>query len=1807
MGIRESLGFSLKRVRGFPAQSPGSSTRGRGAKEEGRRGLQYKMTNRNIKITGAYQNNLKKVDIEIPINRMTAITGVSGSGKSSLAFDTLYAEGQRRYVETFSPYARQFMDRMDRPKVEKIENIPPAIAIDRKDPVRTSRSTVGTMTEVTDYVKLLFARFGELLCDRCGKTVSADTPENVWKWLETLEEGTPVVIAFPYSLGGRAVSEVRKNLLKLGFDRIWRPGGPVDIQQELVANPGENLRVMVDRIRLKTAQRKRVVDSLEMAFRFGNGRVDIISGQEETIRSFSRSLSCADCGIDYPPAVENLFSFNSPVGACESCRGFGRKIDIDLDLIIPDPALTLAQGAIKPWGGQKERRFEFRDLTRHCHKNGIPLDVPFEKLKPGWKKTIVDGTDDYYGIRGFFEWLETKKYKMHVRVFLSRYRSYDVCPDCDGSRFNLEAMRYRLGGKSISGIYAMDVDAALAFFKELGVADADPAGKLVLDEVRGRLKYLVDVGVGYLTLDRQSRTLSGGEVQRVALASSLGASLVNTLYILDEPSIGLHPRDSHRLVRILKKLRDLENTVVIVEHDLDIVRSSDYLIDMGPGAGENGGRAMYAGPTARARSSLTGKYLTGKMKIPVPGARRKFQKGNYIRVLKAAENNLKKITVQIPLALFVCITGVSGSGKSTFAEEILYKAVKRAKGSPEERPGRHGGIEGVEKISDVVMVDQRAIGRTPRANLLTYTGALTGVRKLLADTPEAIAAGYGAGHFSFNVPGGRCETCKGEGFELVEMQFLSDVFIPCPICGGKRFKDGVLGIRYQGKNIHDILEMTVTEAFDFFPEGSSILVALAPVAVVGLGYMRLGQPLNTLSGGEAQRLKLSRHLKQTKDRNTLFIFDEPTTGLHLEDIGVLLTAFQKLVDLGNSLLVIEHNMEVIKSADWVIDLGPEGGDRGGQVVAVGPPEDIASCSTSHTGRFLKPYLDGRPVPVKPPIRKAAKKPQKARKDASVIDIRGAREHNLKNISLSILRNRLVVMTGISGSGKSSLAFDILFAEGRRRYLESLTPYVRQFLGVMERPEVDVVTGLPPAVAIEQRISHAGRRSTVATLTEIYHFLRLLYSKLGTAHCSGCGRPLETSPPDALREMIAKKFGQKSAVVLTPLVSGRKGYHKDLLAKAYKNGSRRARIDGVLTDLTANMSLSRYHEHTIELVSGSFPSENPLDVASKAIEAGKGILLVVDVEGNETFFSASGICPTCGVGVVSPDPRLFSFNSPQGKCSKCDGLGRIGSSESASERVCPECGGSRLRKEALSVKIYGKSLWDLVRMPAGDLEKELQGWSFPEELFPISHPIMEEVRGRIACLNRLGLGYLSLDRSGDTLSGGEGQRVRLAAQLGSNLTGVLYVLDEPTIGLHPRDNHLLLTALHRLRDGGNTVLVVEHDEETIRRADVVIELGPGGGQGGGKVVAKGSPKVLGRHLNSALHAVSAVQSRKRPYLDRPVISVRQARANNLRNLDVDFPLNTLIAVTGVSGSGKSTLVKTILLRGIQVRMKRKKKPENTSREITGWQHLQRVLEVDHSPIGRTPRSVPASYIGFLTEIRKLFSRSPEARAKGYGPARFSFNVQGGRCEACRGQGIPKVEMSFLPDVYVPCHVCGGSRFNMETLGVRYKDKTISQVLDMTFQEAAEFFAPVPSIGRATKLVCDIGLGYLNLGQPSPTLSGGEAQRIKLAEQLVKRRTGNTLYVLDEPTTGLHSKDIRKLIDVLQKIVDQGDTVIAVEHNMEFIQTADYIIDLGPEGGKYGGQLVAAGSPEELMKLKKGSHTALFLKKQNELNQNQQTED
>ncbi len=946
-----------------------------------------------IVVRGARTHNLKNVDVTLPAGRLIVVTGVSGSGKSSLAFDTVYAEGQRRYVESLSAYARQFLERMEKPDVDRIDGICPSIAIRQKNTVRNPRSTVGTGTEIHDYMRLLFARVGRTFCRQCGEQVIRETAEVVATRLLALPQGARIVLGFDlpivtlsahegdsplaadsveeaedpdlFSLddGGDAEAAIRATLESLrrkGFGRLLIDGQAVTLEEVEPAALADNptLQVVVDRLKIEGDLRARLTDSIEVAYQEGGGAAWAVEIGGAT-HAFSERFECRRCHIQYEDPQPRLFSFNNPFGACPTCHGFGNVIELDMNLVVPDPAKSINQGAIEPWT-KPHYRSHLAELKRTAKARRLRLDVPWRDLSDDDRRLVLEGDgEDYEGIRGFFAWLERKKYKVHVRVFLSRYRGYLTCPDCGGTRLRREARDVRVGGMTIDRVSALTVRESQAFFSTLALSDKESAiAEKVLKEIQRRLGFLADVGLDYLTLDRLSSTLSGGEAQRINLATSLGSSLVGTLYVLDEPSIGLHTRDNQRLIRILRQLRDQGNTVLVVEHDADMITVADHIIDMGLGAGEHGGRVIFSGTLDQLKvepRSLTAKYLRGELSIPVPAVRRRGTPQR-IRLHGAREHNLKRIDVEIPLNTLTVVTGVSGSGKSTLVHDVLYAAIKRAKGDWDRKVGAHQRLDGHEFVSDVVLVDQTPIGRTPRSNPVTYLKAFDPIRELFAATKDAKARGLTASHFSFNVPGGRCEACQGEGEVRVEMQFLADVFVPCEQCEGRRFKQQVLEVKYKNRSIIQVLDLTVREALTFFGNTPKVLRRLQVLDEIGLGYLRLGQPATTLSGGEAQRIKIAAHLTSLSGERLLYILDEPTTGLHFDDIAKLLAAFRKLLEAGHTLLVIEHNLDVVKVADWIIDLGPEGGEDGGRVMAMGAPEQVAHVPESHTGRFLQEIL-----------------------------------------------------------------------------------------------------------------------------------------------------------------------------------------------------------------------------------------------------------------------------------------------------------------------------------------------------------------------------------------------------------------------------------------------------------------------------------------------------------------------------------------------------------------------------------------------------------------------------------------------------------------------------------------------------------------------------------------------------------------------------------------------------------------------------------------------------------------------------------
>ncbi|MBU6182446.1 MAG: excinuclease ABC subunit UvrA [Verrucomicrobia bacterium] len=1810
----------------------------------------------SIRLRGARQNNLQSIDLELPLGKLIVVTGPSGSGKSSLAFDTIYAEGQRRYVETFSPYTRQFLERMDKPLADSIEGIPPAIAIEQANNVRTTRSTVGTITEVNDYLKLLLPRAAKAFCPGCGGEIVPGTPRSILRSLFAAHAGKTLLIAFPIKVPEKTKpADFFEFLAGQGYLRVWLEGKThrTDEPPSLKKLPTEIL-VIQDRIDLDSSATPRLTESLETALRLGNDRLAAIDPATGRIETHTSGWHCAPCSIDIRPPSPGLFSFNSPLGACPECKGFGRIIGIDMQRAIPDRSLSISEGVIRPFQSGQSAECQ-DDLLRHCRKRGIEIHRSFERLPKPDQDFVIHGepglepgeaweSGAWYGVDGYFRWLEGKAYKMHIRVLLSRYRSYQPCPKCRGGRFQPETLNYKIAGLTLPELAALPLHRLLPILEGLQIPHADSSAKLVHRQIASRTAYLCRIGLGYLSLDRPTRSLSGGELQRVNLTTCLGASLVNTLFVLDEPSVGLHPRDTSRLIETMQGLRDKGNTLLVVEHEEAVIRAADELVDIGPGRGRSGGQLLYCGPAgnfASAKNSLTADYLTGKKSIPVPKKRRK--PAGHIALKGVTHHNLKNLSAKFPLGVLCAVTGVSGSGKTSLVRDVLHRQLVGGDAPEEEAAGFVKSLSGDDEVDEVVMVDQSPLAKTPRSTPAVYLGVYDHIRELFGDTPAAEAAGFTPSSFSFNSGNGRCDRCSGLGFEKVEMQFLSDLFLRCPECEGTRFRAPLLKIQVAGKSIHEVLELTASEAVEFFapldPAGK-ITGPLKLLAEVGLDYLKLGQPVNSLSGGESQRLKLVHHLVRQSRERALLIFDEPTTGLHFDDVALLVKVFHRLVDQGNSVIVIEHNLEVVKCADWIIDLGPEGGDEGGKIVAEGTPEKILSVPASHTARFLAPLLEG-PAPSGPsPLLNESPLPKNP-PPAKTISVRGAREHNLKNIDIDIPRDGMVVVTGLSGSGKSTLAFDILFAEGQRRFLDSMSAYARQFVDQLEKPDVDSIEGLPPSVAIEQRVTRGGGKSTVATVTEIYHFLRLLFSKLGTQFCPECDVAVASRTPTAIAEEVNARAAKGPVKILANLVKGRKGFHTEIARAAARQGIETLIVDGSRVAVDAFQKLERFKEHTIDAIVGELDApdlKKADDLVRKALRLGKGTARLVDAKGKSTTLSTEMNCPSCQRAFEPLDPRLFSFNSPHGWCGHCRGFGEVwrglgsgdGNFETAIEaeldeerrhegledgepRPCPICKGTRLNETATHVRIGKTSIADFTRSPAADALSLSGTLKFTGPAAEVARDILAEITQRLEFLAKVGLDYLSLDRSAKTLSGGESQRIRLAAQLGSNLRGVLYVLDEPTIGLHPRDNERLLDALQTLAKKGNSLVVVEHDEETMRRADRIIDLGPGAGSRGGRVVASGTlAEILGHptsHTASALREPMKhpLRGKRRPAA-KEWLELKGCRLHNIKNETLRIPLQRLTVLTGVSGSGKSTLVRGIAVPSIRDALARKRAPAHSDLHtgISGFENLAGVLEVDQSPIGKTSRSTPATYVKVFDEIRKLFANIPAARMRGYTASRFSFNNEGGRCEACLGQGVTKLEMNFLPPSYMPCQDCSGRRYNPSTLEILYNGKSIGDVMDMAIEQAVEFFAAHPKIRRPLSLLLETGLGYLKLGQPSPTLSGGEAQRIKLVTQLARRATSaaeeirttrkgkSILYVLEEPTIGLHAHDVAQLVQVLHRLVDEGGTVVVIEHHLDIMAEADHILDIGPEAGSRGGKIIAVGPPEKIAQ-SKTSHTAPFLKK------------
>ncbi len=1742
------------------------------------------MKNKNLHIHGARENNLKSVSVSIPHDAIVGVTGLSGSGKSSLAFDTVYAEGQRRYIETFSPYTRQFLDKVKKADVDLIEGVRPAIAIQQRVKVTNSRSTVGSMTNINDYLKVVWSALAEPHCPVCGDELVAWTNERLTKKLavDFRDDARTHLLGFSTVLDQKKKQRRAEidRLVLLGFSRFFNPASRevelLEESEEPALLDGRELLVVLDRVKPGQFNARRIKEIISQAFARPEPHLAVIaignSGFEKRI--FRPFPECQKHLFRLERPRPALFSYNHPYGACPTCRGFGRTIEVDRELCVPNQNLSIAEGAVQCWTG-KGARNEFRDLLAFCKKEGIAADAPWNTLSAAQQERIFTTKNkEYWGILPWFGWLETKTYKMHVRVFLSRYRNHFLCPECNGSRLRRDALAYLVDGKTIAHIWEMPIEHLKSWISALRKTHKNqntlPRELFeALAAVDARLEYLVDLGLPYLTLDRQARTLSGGETQRVNLAAAIGSNLTSTHFVLDEPSVGLHPRDSRRLIRSIRRLQQKGNSVLIVEHDLECLEAADHIVEIGPKAGVNGGEVVYSGSRAEWRG----------IERSAPPLSDAPTSESSLRIEGARARNLKKISVEIPLHRFVCISGVSGSGKSTLTHEVLFMFYQQ-KRSGQKPSAEVTGISGLEGIDDMVIIDQAALSKTPRANIATYAGIWESIRTLLAATPTAERRALTKSSFSFNVDGGRCPHCKGAGFVREDMQFLSDVFIPCEVCLGKRFQPVVLEVQYQGYSADQLLGLSVDACAKLFADVPAIAEPAQMLSLLGLGHLSIGHPLSELSGGEAQRLKLVPYVDKNTRANSLLIFDEPTTGLHLRDVERLIKLFTVLLERGNSVLCIEHNLEVLARCDWLIDLGPEGGSGGGEILCAGRPAQLLQKKSlkSETIEYMREYIDSAQR------KSASAATQSAHEAADAIMINGAREHNLKDVSLEVPLNTLVAFTGVSGSGKSTIAKDIIYAEGQRRYLDCLSPYARQYIKELKRPNVLSIDNIPPTICVYQHTFQPSAHSTVGTMSESYNFLRLLFSKIGVQHCPD--HPDQPITPASALDIARniKAIDAESVRILAPVIKSKKGLHKDIFERAQRSEISEVRVDGIFASPTRfEKGLVKSRAHTIEFVTAKFnPKRMTAELIQEAVLQTLGLsggTVLVHADKREILFSSERACPICQQGFYKPDPEDLSFSSKRGACPVCGGSGLQKNGTS-----CSSCSGMRLQPMGRSILLGGLNITELSRRRPEQIVQFLRELDLSDSAHSLAQPIFRELFSTLDTLARMGLGYLALDRDCATLSGGELQRLRLATAIGSPLAGVLYIFDEPSIGLHPLDNQPVIKSIKGLKDQGNSVVIIEHDPEMILACDHVIDIGPGGGQNGGTVVFSGSAEEF-----AAADTETSRQLRRDHYsyfseqnADKAMhhLDITHGQRNNIKNLSLSIPLQRMVAIAGVSGAGKSSLVHGIIGETLQLGSKKGEVYTHGKTTIHSSLPIKSVLTIDQKPIGANSRSTPASYLGIWDEVRKLFAAMIEAKSRGWTQSFFSYNTGKGRCLECKGLGAIKFEMNFLPDSLIECESCQGKRFNEDALSVLFNEMTISDVLNLTFEQALPLFAHHRRIHHALHHACELGIGYLSLGQSSTTLSGGESQRVKLVAEISTPKKDHTLYIFDEPTVGLHKADVAKLSKVFRALVAHGHSLLIIEHDSDIIRAADHVIELGPEAGEAGGTVIYQGAPRDL---------------------------
>jgi len=1859
----------------------------------------------NIVLKKVRVNNLQGVSLELPHDKLIVFSGVSGSGKSSLAFETIYLEGQRRYIESLSSHTQHMVKGLAKPDADLIEGISPTIAIEQKNSTGTVRSTVATLTKIYDYLRIAYAKIAIPYCPVSSQPVEPLSKEQIILKMEAIPEKSKIMILSPIIRGKKSnLQDDMSSALQKGFVRARIDGKVVLLEEEITLDPKKrhDMDLVIDRL-THTTNSLRLQEAVYLAIELSLGRVIVIDADSNQEYFFSTESYCSVSNLSYEALQPADFSFNHPKGMCDQCHGLQIVQEFDVEKVI-DPDKSISEDCCLIASSFQTVRYGniYKNLADLFNFN---INTPWKKLSKEAKDAFLYGVKNKW-LRMHFvhpikkiDWMEYVQwngvlFEAKQKFLQAKSDSYKkrmaplmeemICPSCHGSRLKPYPSSAKLYGKTIQEIVSMPIDQLLAFTKTMQFDETKTKiADLLFKEIRLQLQFLCDVGVSYLTLDRATPTLSGGEVQRVKLASYLGCGLVGITYILDEPSIGLHQKDNHRLIETLIKLKERGNTVIIVEHDEETILHADHIVDLGPGAGKEGGMILYEGDIKgflKTKNSLTADYLSKKKSLLFD--RKPHKATSFISLKGATHNNLKNVDLSIPLGGLTTITGVSGSGKSSLILDTLYPALNNKIAHTTKSSGHFTQINEGD-IDKVIAIDQSPIGRSPRSNPMTYTKIFDPIRDLFTKLPESKARGYKVGRFSFNVADGSCSRCLGYGMLRIDMDFMEDVWTKCPQCLGKRFDPQTLSIYYRAKNIYDVLNMSITEAAKHFENIPQIYNKLQMLLDVGLGYIKLGQSATTLSGGEAQRIKLAKYLLQPSQNKTLYIFDEPTTGLHFHDISHLLEIFFRLLSQGNTLVVIEHNLDIISNADWICDLGPEGGNKGGEIIFQGTKKELLKSQTS-TAIALKNHLYSSYVKTDPTTTPLQKN----------IIIQNATTHNLQHVDIEIPRGEISVITGPSGSGKSSLAFDTLYSEGQNRYTETLSSYIRSSLKQMPKASVQSIHNLLPSIAIEQKSHSLNSRSTIGTITESYDLLRLLYAHVGVPHCPTTKEVIQAISKESVVQKILSWKENSTIWILAPLAP--QEITQEHFSSLQRQGFLRIRLNKKIIRLDEPFTIEENRQNSAQIVIDRLlikqsRTKRLFEAVETASSFGDKKVIIFD-EKKDHLFNLNFCVLSTGQSYPEITPQTFLFNHEKGMCLECSGLGfQYGadfashftmmtlsiekichlflggfthdffkllqplfnkydidtestlkelsakqlhfflSGDSTSIKIegmsatykgfnktlvalarfakssikrpitalmdkvpCPFCGGKKLNPLALHVTIKKKSIANIAQMPIGKALLFIKNLSLNKGQQKILKEVLAQLTEKLRFMSHIGIEYLSLDRTTPTLSGGELQRVRLSKQIGAKLKGVLYVLDEPTIGLHPSESDKLFTAIEDLKRLGNTIVIVEHDPQIMKKADRIYDMGPLCAEKGGKLVAEGTYLEIKKNKNSLtgsyLRGDKKVFAPKKPLINPSLFFIKKASLYNLKNVNVTLPIGGITCLTGPSGSGKSSLMQT-LKEAFRKKINEKNGIVDLGYALVQTEHFQSATHLDQNPSFHHTRADVATYCELLLPMRSWFARLPDARAKGLEAKHFSYYHRRGMCPTCFGFGYKTIQLHLMPSVKIPCPDCKGCRLQPLSLSVRYKNKNLADYLAMSVENLLEHFEHIPKIKRIITALKKIHLGYLHLNQEIHTLSGGEAQRLRLASDLAKKTRGKNLYLFDEPTIGLHFSDVQALLEVFIELRDKGHTLVIIEHNTDVIKHADHIIDLGPQAGDLGGRIIMQGTLQQLKK--SSSITARYL--------------